>query len=86
MILSPVGTLLKSYRQASLARESGLPLSDKDRALLAQFENLLDHKELLPVVHFVRACRVILMFYEGRKDFKWVSACSMWSSVIEARR
>ncbi|KAL8276423.1 hypothetical protein RQP46_011175 [Phenoliferia psychrophenolica] len=72
VILPPVGTMIRDYGEAGKVRERGEELTTEQKVLLSKFEHYADENSGLPVVEFVKSCRLILMFYEGRQDFRWV--------------
>lgn len=66
--LGHLGTSLRSYRNARLARKNG-KATEEDEKTIAEYEHNVLHGDYSST--FVKSCRTTYMFFDGNQSFRW---------------
>jgi hypothetical protein len=66
--LGHLGSSLRAYRNARLARKNG-KATEADEKTIAEYEHNVLHGDYSST--FVKSCRTTYMFFDGNKSFRW---------------
>jgi hypothetical protein len=66
--LGHLGSSLRAYRNARLARKNG-KATEADEKTIAEYEHNVLHGDYSST--FVKSCRTSYMFFDGNKSFRW---------------